>query len=201
MSSLGKQCFENDILNSKASNIVKDQFNNFLGLSALVGISGNIRENSISHVPADPRFLHFSLSSVCAHACVCVCVCVLISVLQFAGQLWVCECAGCPRKPSIEGGVQHLIQVSGEHKVEVDVDIGWQLLEVLLVALGEDDALHSSPVSRQDLVLDPAHLGRTDQLSLLKLWTDSTPYYATDVMKTHRQHQPPQCDLSCHGNV
>lgn len=155
--------------------MVKDQFNDFLELSTLVGISiilsWNIRENSISHVPADPlpsdRFLHFSLT-VCGRTCVCVCI--LISVLQFAGQLWVCECAGRSRKPSIEGGVQHLIQVSGEHKVEVGMDVGWKLLEVLLVALGEDDALHSGPVSREDLVFDPAHLGRTDQLGLLKLW-------------------------------
>lgn len=70
-------------------------------------------------------------------------------------------CAGYPGEPSIEGGVQHLVQVSGGDKVEVGLDVGGKLLEVLLVTFGEDDALHSRPVGCQDLVLDPAHLRRT----------------------------------------
>lgn len=89
---------------------------------------------------------------------------------QFAGELWVRVVAGCPWKPSIKGGAQHLIQVSGRDEVEVGSDVGWQLLEVLLVALWEDDALHSSPVGRQQLVLDPAHLRRPDQCGVLKPW-------------------------------
>lgn len=94
---------------------------------------------------------------------------------QFAAQLRVCAAAGCPRKPFIEGGVQHLVQVACSDKVEVGPDVGRKLLQVLLVALGEDDALHPGSVGRQDLVLDPAHLRkrrrRTDQSGLLKLWT------------------------------
>lgn len=93
-------------------------------------------------------------------------------MLQFAGQLRVCAGAGCAWEPSIKGGVQHLVQVSSSDKVEVGSDVGRKLLEVLLVAFGEDDALHSCPVGCQYLVLDPAHLRRTDQSSLLKLWTD-----------------------------
>lgn len=95
-------------------------------------------------------------------------MCVCISVLQFAGQLSVCARAGCPWEPSIKGGVQHLVQVSGADKVEVSSDVCRKLLEVLLVAFREDDSLHSCPVGRQDLVLDPAHLRWTDQSSLLK---------------------------------
>lgn len=93
-------------------------------------------------------------------------------MLQFAGQLRVCAGAGCAWEASIKGGVQHLVQVSSSDKVEVGSDVGRKLLEVLLVAFGEDDALHSCPVGCQYLVLDPAHLRRTDQSSLLKLWTD-----------------------------
>lgn len=79
---------------------------------------------------------------------------------QFAGELRVCVgAARRPRKTSVEGGVQHLVQVHGGDEVQVGSDVRRKLLEVLLVAFGEDDALHSRPVRRQDLVLDPAHLG------------------------------------------
>lgn len=127
-------------------------------------------------------------------------VCFSIIVLQFAGQLRLCVAAGCPWKPSIKGGVQHLVQVSGGDKVQVGSDVGRELLEVLLVAFGEDDALHSCPVGRQDLVLDPAHLRRTDQSRCVKTMHRFTFYCVLNVM-THRQHQPPERDLPCHGNV
>lgn len=90
-------------------------------------------------------------------------------VLQFARELRVCVRVGCPRKPSVEGGVQHLVQVFGGNEVEVVSDVCWKLLQVLLVALGEDDALHSCSVGCQDLVLDAAHLQRTDPPGWLKL--------------------------------
>lgn len=101
----------------------------------------------------------------CTAHCPCACL------LQFAGELRVCAGAGCAWEPSTKGGVQHLVEVSSSDKVKVGSDVGWKLLEVLLVVFREDDALHSCPVGRQDLVLDPAHLRRTDQSSLLKLWT------------------------------
>ncbi|TNN71108.1 hypothetical protein EYF80_018628 [Liparis tanakae] len=87
---------------------------------------------------------------------------------HFAGQLRLGVGAGRPWKPPIEGGVQHLVQVGGGDEVQVGPDVGRKLLQVLLVALGKDDALHSRPVGRQHLVLDPAHLRNTDQSSRLK---------------------------------
>lgn len=85
--------------------------------------------------------------------------CVFSSVvLQFAGELRACVCAGRPWKPSIERGIQNLIQVSGRDKVEFSSDVGWQLLQVFLVTFWQNDSLHSCPVGRQDLVFDPAHL-------------------------------------------
>lgn len=51
--------------------------------------------------------------------------CVLVCVLQLAGQMRVCVCASGGRKSSIEGCVQHLIQVSSSYKVKVSTDIGW----------------------------------------------------------------------------
>lgn len=95
-------------------------------------------------------------------------VTLFICVLQFTGQLWGCVCAGRPPKATIKGGVQHLVQVSGGDKLQVGSDVGWKLLQVLLVAFGEDDALYSCPVRRQDFVLDPSHLRRTDQSGLFK---------------------------------
>ena len=89
--------------------------------------------------------------------------------LQFAGELTACMHAGCPRKPSVEGGVQHLVQVFGGDEVEVGSDVVRKLLQVLLVAFWEDDSLHSGPVGRQDLVLDPAHLRMTEPSGLLTL--------------------------------
>lgn len=96
-------------------------------------------------------------------------LCNFTDVLQFAGELGVCTCSARPRKPSIKGGVEHLVQVRGCDEVEVGSDVGWKLLQVLLVALWEDDTLHSCPVGGQHLVLDPAHLQRTEQACLLKL--------------------------------
>lgn len=85
----------------------------------------------------------------------------LLSLLQFAAQLRVGVGVGVarPRKPSVKGGVQHLVQVGGRDEVEVGSDVGRKLLQVLAVAFREDDALHSGPVGREDLVLDAAHLG------------------------------------------
>lgn len=82
-------------------------------------------------------------------------------MLQFADQLWMCAFAGCPWKPSIKGSVQHLIQVCGSDKVQVGSDVGRKLFKVLLVAFGEDDALHSCPMGCQDLVLYSPHLWGT----------------------------------------
>lgn len=80
---------------------------------------------------------------------------------QFAGELRVGGARQRPREPSIERGVQDLLQVPGGDEVQVGSDIGWELLEVLLVAFGQDDAFHPGPVGRQDLVFDPAHLRST----------------------------------------
>lgn len=93
-------------------------------------------------------------------------------MLQFAGELRVCTRAAYSRKPSIERGVEHLVQVCGCDKVEVGSDVCWKLLQVFLVAFREDDALHSCPVCSQHLVLNPAHLQRTGHTCLSKLeWT------------------------------
>lgn len=119
-------------------------------------------------------------------------VCIVTSVLQFAGQLRVCVGAGCPWKSSIKGGVQHLVQVSGGDEVEVSSDVGWKLLKVLLVAFREDDALHSCPVGREHLVLDPPHLRWTDQSSVLNLSIDLHLLCVKCecvLCQTHRQHQ------------
>lgn len=99
----------------------------------------------------------------------CHCVCGFISVLQFAGERRACADAGRPRKPSVERGVQNLIQVSGGNKVQVRSDFGWKLLQVFLVTFRKNYALHSCPMSRQDLIFDTAHLWETDQSSCLKL--------------------------------
>lgn len=80
------------------------------------------------------------------------------SVSQFAGELRVGGARRRPREPSIERGVQDLLQVPGGDEVQVGSDVGWELLEVLLVAFGQDDAFHPGPVGRQDLVFDPTHL-------------------------------------------
>lgn len=88
-------------------------------------------------------------------------MCFFFCVSQFAGELRVGGACRRPREPSIERGVQDLLQVPGGDEVQVGSDVGWELLEVLLVAFGQDDALHPGPVGRQDLVFDPTHLRST----------------------------------------
>lgn len=61
--------------------------------------------------------------------------------LQFACELWVWTAAASSWKAALEGGVQDLVQVLGQDEVQIGSDVGRKLLQVLLVALGEDDAL------------------------------------------------------------
>lgn len=83
--------------------------------------------------------------------------------LQFARELWVWTAAASSWKAALEGGVQDLIQVLGQDEVQVGPDVGRKLFQVLLVALGEDEALYSCPVGGQHLVFDPAHLTKSNQ--------------------------------------
>lgn len=85
-------------------------------------------------------------------------MCFAKSVSEFAGELRVREARGRPREASVKGCVQHLLQVPGSHKVQVGSNVSWELLQVLLIAFGEDDTFHPCPMSGQDLVLDPANL-------------------------------------------
>lgn len=62
-------------------------------------------------------------------------------LLQFARELWVWTAAASSWKATLEGGVQDLVQVLDQDEVQVGPDIGRKLFQVLLVALGEDDAL------------------------------------------------------------
>lgn len=62
-------------------------------------------------------------------------------LLQFARELWVWTAAASSWKATLEGGVQDLVQVLDQDEVQVGPDVGRKLFQVLLVALGEDDAL------------------------------------------------------------
>lgn len=59
---------------------------------------------------------------------------------------------------ALEGGVQDLVQVLSQDEVQVSPHVGRKLFQVLVIALGEDDALYPCPVGSQDLVFDPTHL-------------------------------------------
>ena len=78
---------------------------------------------------------------------------------QLAGDPGVLRSLGRPGEAAVEGGVQHFAQVPGRHQLQLGAHVGGDVLQVLLVASGEDDALHPGPVGRQDLVFDAAHLG------------------------------------------
>lgn len=124
-----------------------------------------------------------------AWACVCV--------LQFAAQMQVLVVTGCPWKPSIKGSVQHLLQVLGHDKPEVSSGIDWELLKVLLIPFGDDDTLNPCPMGCQDLILDPAHLRKNTKSVIM----DKAALYCLMKVASHRQHKPPERDLSCHGNI
>lgn len=84
---------------------------------------------------------------------------------ELAGEVRLCErAAGCGESPA-EGGVQDLVHARGRHKVQLRPDVGGDLLQVLLIARGEDDTLQACPMGRKHFVLDPAHLRETTQLS------------------------------------
>lgn len=87
-------------------------------------------------------------------------VCFVKSDSEFAGELRVRDAHRRPGEPPIKGCVQHLLQCPDSHKVQAVSNVSRKLLQVLVIAFGEDDTFHPCPVSGQDLVLDPANLRR-----------------------------------------
>lgn len=85
----------------------------------------------------------------------------------------MCVCTACPWKASIEGAAQHLVQARDHDEVQIRSHVAREILQVLFIALRQNDTLHSRPVSCQHLVLNPTNL-RRDRASVLKLQTDLT---------------------------
>lgn len=114
----------------------------------------------------------------------------------------MCVWTSCSRKASVEGRIQHLVQVLHQDEVQVGSDVGRKLLHVFVVAFGQDDVLHSGSVRCQDFVLDPAHL-KTTHITDSQSGTGRRPHglKCGRLVKTYRKDQPPQCDLSRHGDV
>lgn len=64
-----------------------------------------------------------------------------LSLSELAGEVWVCQRVvggGCRETP-VEGGVEDLVHPLGCHEVELLPDVGRNLFQVLLIALGNDD--------------------------------------------------------------
>lgn len=68
--------------------------------------------------------------------------------------------AGPGREAAVEGGVEHLLQARGQHEGQLLPHVRRDLLQVLLVPLGNDDSLQPSPVCCQHFVFNAPNLRR-----------------------------------------
>lgn len=65
-----------------------------------------------------------------------------VSLSELAGEVWVCQTVvgGDCRETPAEGSVEDLVHALRCHEVQLLPDVGRDLFQVLLIALGNDDS-------------------------------------------------------------
>ncbi len=80
---------------------------------------------------------------------------VAATISEFADNLWMTDSRG---KPAIKGRIQDFIQSTGENKIQVSSHMGRYLLQIFLIALGDDNSFQIGSMSCQDFILYTSHL-------------------------------------------
>ncbi len=82
-------------------------------------------------------------------------VCLAATISEFADNLWMTDSG---RKPTINGSIQDFIQSAGKNKIHVSSHMSRYLLQIFLIALGDDNSFQIGSMSCQDFILYTSHL-------------------------------------------